>query len=174
MSGRKSMEQDLKSILAGLRHISAQLEKMNSGEARRSLGEDWQCQSKDTTSIQTALCAAQSQMPSLFVDSSGYTGKYVSLPGIIAHIQKPLTSNGLCYTQEITELNNFPYVITTLRHESGEWIRSKTPLFFPKREEVPNNKDYNQECGKAISYMRRYALESIIGLKADRDDFDGK
>ena len=129
-------------------------------------------QSIEIAEIHTALSKAQSDIPTLFVDSSGYSGKYVSLPGIIAHIRKPLTDNGLSYTQEINEFDGKYFLITTLRHSSGQWIRCKSPLFLPSRDEIPSNKDYNQECGKAISYMRRYSLESLLGLKGDKDDFD--
>lgn len=160
------MENDIKSILTGLRHIATQIDKLNTS--------DWQSQSSQVNELHEALCKAQADMPPLFVDSSGYTGKYVSLPGILAHIQKPLTDNGLSFTQEITEITNKPYIITTLRHSSGQWTRAKSPIFFPKRDEIPNNKDYNQECGKAISYMRRYALESLVGLKGDVQDYDAR
>jgi len=160
------MENDIKAILTGLRHIAQQIEKITAVE--------WQSQSKDLDQLHEALCGAQGSMPALVTDSSGYTGKFASLPAIIAHIQMPLFKNGLCFTQEITECSGKTYIITTLRHMSGQWTRSKTPVYMPSRNEIPDKKDFNQECGKAISYMRRYALESILGIKADRDDYDGK
>jgi len=132
----------------------------------------FELQSAEVIEIHAALSKSQADMPTLLVDSSGYSGKYVSLPGIIAHIRKPLTDNGLSYTQEINEFDGKYFLITTLRHSSGQWIRCKAPLFLPVRDEIPSNKDYNQECGKAISYMRRYSLESLLGLKGDKDDFD--
>lgn len=155
------MENDIQSILKGLRHIATQIDKMQIGE--------WESQSKEVSALHGALCAAQMEMDVMGVDSKGYTGTFASLPGIFRHIKKPLGGNGLSITQEITELNGKPYVITTLRHESGEWVRAKSPIFFPDKG---TGKDFNQECGKAITYMRRYSLEALLGLKGDNSDYD--
>lgn len=158
--------EELKSILAGLRHIAKQLDTLNPKEIPS--------QSEDIANLHASLVQVKLQMKPLFTDSSGYTGKYASYPAIAEHIREPLGENGLCFTQELTEIDDKLYVLTTLRHESGQWIRSKTRILLPKREEIANNKDYNQECGKAITYMRRYALECMMGIKADKEDFDGK
>lgn len=166
MEAMEPTNTDMKSLLTGMRYIAAKVDKLSQ--------EDHTSTSADLADIHTALSNAQATMKPLVVDTSGYTGKYVSLPAIIAHIQKPLTDNELSYTQEINEVNGRYYLLTTLRHSSGQWINAKSPLFFPTRSELPSNKDFNQECGKAIAYMRRYALESMLGLKGDTNDYDSK
>jgi len=53
-------------------------------------------------------------------------------------------------------------VTTLLMHTSGEWIEGKIKLKPVKSDP--------QGMGSAITYARRYAYQSIIGLAADDDD----
>lgn len=167
--------QEIEKLKEGMRILNKKLSDMQTklDDNKQVESTEWKSQSDTVASLHDALCAAQMEMPPLVADSTGYNFKYSDLPAIINHIKSTLGKNGLCYTQEITDISNKTYVITTLRHSSGEWTRAKTPIFFPQRGE--STKDYNQECGKAISYMRRYALESILGIKGDdKLDYDRK
>lgn len=158
------MESDIKSILNGLRHIAQQIDSINA--------TDIQLQSDECSELNTALSTFQGDLPTVFTDDSGFKGKFLSFPGIIKHVKSYLKENNLSFTQDITELNLRLYIITTLRHSSGQWHKAKTPVYLPKRDEIKSGQDYNQECGKAISYMRRYALEAILGIKGDSSDYD--
>lgn len=92
-----------------------------------------------------------------------YTFKYATLDSIIEHVRKPLTSNGLWFTQTLEGADNGKYrLVTTLVHESGQRIDSVTPLLVQEAG--------NQAFGSALSYMRRYALCSILGVASDEDD----
>ena len=166
--------EELKSILTGLRHISKQLDEMKSGDSQtKPIGVDWEIHSKEIDQLSAALVELQGTLPPLGMDASGYNFKYASYPSIKAHLQKYLYACGLSVEQPIVWMDNKPFIITYVRHSSGQWMRDKAPLFLPTRSEIPNNKDYNQELGKAITYMRRYALESIFGIKAGKEeDYD--
>jgi hypothetical protein len=158
------MENDIKSILTGLRHIAQQIDGLKNTE--------FELQSKECNELNAALSKFQGDLPTVFTDDSGFKGKFLSFPGIVKHVKGHLKENCLSFTQDITEINLRLYVITTLRHASGQWHRAKSPVYLPKRDEIKSGQDYNQECGKAISYMRRYALESILGIKGDSSDYD--
>lgn len=59
-----------------------------------------------------------------------------------------------------------PALTTRIEHvATGEFIEATTPLML--------DRDNSQGLGSAITYTRRYALLSILGLVADQDD-DGE
>ena len=92
-----------------------------------------------------------------------YKFKYATLDSIIDHVRGPLTANGLWFTQTLEGDDNGKYrLITALIHSSGQSIKSETPLLVVEAG--------NQAFGSALTYMRRYALCSILGVAADEDD----
>lgn len=91
-----------------------------------------------------------------------YKFKYATLDAIIEHVRKPLTENGLWFTQTLDEVGGRYKLITTLFHSSGQYLTSATPLLV--------GGGGNQEFGSALTYMRRYALSAILGIAADEDD----
>ena len=92
-----------------------------------------------------------------------YTFRYATLDHIIEAIRKPLTENGLWFTQVLESDEGGKYrLITRLLHESGESIESRTPLLVENAG--------SQGFGSALTYMRRYALTALLGIAADEDD----
>lgn len=79
-----------------------------------------------------------------------------------------LNDNGLVLTQFPTFIENIvgdptPALLTRITHvASGDSIEATAPLMLDKQTA--------QGLGSAITYMRRYALLSILGLVADVDD----
>ena len=59
------------------------------------------------------------------------------------------------------------YLVTTLAHSSGEWIRGQLTIGTDGANKGVN---LNQALGSSISYMRRYALAAIVGVIQDDDD----
>ena len=92
-----------------------------------------------------------------------YTFKYTTLDRIIEHVRGPLTANGIWFTQTLEAADGGRYkLVTTLMHDSGQSIRSETPLLV--------GEGGNQAFGSALTYMRRYALTAMLGIAADEDD----
>ena len=88
-----------------------------------------------------------------------FKSKYASLSNILDVINEPLIESGLSFSQFPTDAFG---LTTILMHESGEWIESDY-LMKPV-------KDDPQGRGSCITYQRRYALSSILGLNIDEDD----
>lgn len=88
-----------------------------------------------------------------------FKSKYADLSSILEAIADPLQEAKLTFVQ-------FPsgqYGLTTLlMHESGEWVRAEY--------EMKPSKDDPQGRGSALTYQRRYALCSILGLNTEDDD----
>jgi hypothetical protein len=54
-------------------------------------------------------------------------------------------------------------LVTTLHHISGETLNSTVKLY------IQDGRNITQEWGKAVTYQRRYAICSILGVVADMD-----
>ena len=100
-----------------------------------------------------------------------FTYKYGSLPHIIEDIKPHLKKANLVFTQPITYGEEGQCVTTIIFHpESGESINSKMLL----REVEFKGMNSVQSAGAVITYVRRYALMSILGLATDEDDTDAQ
>ncbi len=110
-----------------------------------------------------ALADFQQEVPVIHKATQGYGYTYADLPKIFEAINPLLKKHGLGFTQLI----NGTDLITILFHvESGEVIESKTAI--PQNVQLKGMNDY-QVLGSAITYLRRYALSSLLGIVTDKD-----
>jgi hypothetical protein len=88
--------------------------------------------------------------------------KYANLDTVLAAISESFTKYNLCLLQP-TEVRDERVILKTVIYhvESGEQISSE--LLLPENIEP-------QKTGSAITYYRRYALCSLLGIVADEDD----
>lgn len=92
-----------------------------------------------------------------------HKSKYASLGAHLDLSEEILFKHGLLMMQCSNFSNGEPMLIATLHHpESGQWIKSYMPL--------PNPKGDSQGVGASITYMRRYSINSMLGLNAEDDD----
>jgi len=122
-----------------------------------------------TGELGKALLLAQHAMPKIGLDSENphFRSKFVSLPKLLETVRPILNDSGLVLIQSPAVLVDGTQVLRTeLMHaESGERVFSETLLMLSKNDA--------QAQGSAITYARRYALLSMLGLAGDEDD-DGK
>jgi len=91
-----------------------------------------------------------------------FKSKYANLEEVIACIKEPFESNGLSFMQfPITE-DDRAGVETIVMHESGEWISGSFMLKCSKLDP--------QGMASAITYARRYGIQSIAGIPSEDDD----
>jgi hypothetical protein len=88
-----------------------------------------------------------------------FKSTYASLPNILEGINEPLIESGLSVAQFPSGENGLTSI---LLHDSGEWISAEY--------QMRPVKDDPQGRGSCITYQRRYALASILGLNIDEDD----
>ena len=60
----------------------------------------------------------------------------------------------------VAQLHDDGALVTVLMHESGETIEGRTA--------IPDTSDI-QAFGSAITYLRRYAIQSLLGIAAGAD-----
>ncbi len=87
--------------------------------------------------------------------------KYADLTSVWDSCRKELSQNNLVVIQT-TKGNRGVTVITTLAHESGQWIRGELTM-------QPGGND-PQSYGSALTYARRYSLAAIVGIATGEDD----
>lgn len=117
--------------------------------------------SESLKEISKALATFAIKVESIRKDANNpfFKSQYASLSNIIESTRDALSECGLSVSQ-------FPIgehsLITILMHESGEWIQSEYTMRPTKNDP--------QGIGSVITYMRRYALASILNLSIMEDD----
>jgi hypothetical protein len=99
-------------------------------------------------------------------DTQGYNYTYASLSTVLQTIDEPLLKAGIAIIQFPCSSTGSIGVVTRLVHApSGEWIEGA--FLMP----IPHLKGTNvtQNAGAAITYARRYAIVSVLGLVAEAD-----
>jgi len=125
-------------------------------------------QSETIGALAAALARAQGSLNAALKDSQNphLKNKYADLASIWTAAREPLAANELAVIQT-TDDNDGQYLVTTLAHSSGEWIRGRLKI---GTEGTNKGVNPNQALGSSISYMRRYALAAIVGVIQDDDD----
>lgn len=113
--------------------------------------------------IYKSLAGFTQECPTIHKGTKGYGYSYADLPTIFEVINPILKKHGLGFTQLIESQT----IKTVLFHlESGETIESTADIIqgvtLAKMNEF-------QVLGSAITYIRRYALSSMLGIVTDVD-----
>jgi hypothetical protein len=120
-------------------------------------------------SIYKSLADFQQECPIIHKGTTGYGYSYADLPTIFEVINPLLAKHGLGFTQ----LFNGDSIETVLFHvETGQEIKSVTAI--PQNVQLKGMNEF-QVMGSAVTYIRRYALSSMLGIVTDKDtDANGK
>src|SRR6516164_2125617 len=95
------------------------------------------------------------------------TFRYAPLSSGLDIVRKSLGRHEIA-TVQTTTLNKetgFIQLTTMLAHSSGEWLSSEWPVCSISETAAP------QRMGTALTYARRYALFTLVGI-AGEDDLD--
>ncbi len=114
--------------------------------------------------LAAAMCKSQAEMKNPTKDAVNphFKSRYADLAGVLDAVKPAFTHNGLSIMQFPCELDDKPALTTILAHISGEWIEATIAL----RPTKPDP----QGVGSALTYFRRYMLQSIAGITAEDDD----
>ena len=137
-----------------------------------------QCSSESIGAIASALAKAQSELTnpekslvatirSPFPRESDRTFRYASLSSGLDIVRKVLGKHEIA-TVQTTSIDNDAGLIrltTVLAHSSGEWVSSDWPVCSVGETAAPHR------MGAALTYARRYALFTLVGI-AGEDDLD--
>lgn len=117
--------------------------------------------------LASALSKTQAKMPKVKFDAKNpfLKNAYASLGAVIDASRGVLAENGLALTQFPVSQEGRVGVRSILTHESGEFIEDTVTLV----PEMAKGLSVNQSAGVTITYLRRYAWVSILGMYADED-----
>lgn len=91
-----------------------------------------------------------------------FKSKYANLSAVMAAVE-PIKEHGLWYRQQAHDKPDGACIETIYMHESGEEMSAG--LTFVKAD-----KQNAQGFGSAMTYARRYSLQTAFGLDAEDDD----
>ena len=126
--------------------------------------------------IKTALLAFQKLAVTAKKDGKNphFRSNYSTLESVIEAVKQG-NQFGLFFTQEMTYEKGFddneigyviPIVVTKVMHEHDDTvIESKLPIMLARA-----NMENPQKIGSAITYYKRYTLQSVYGLPSVDDD----
>lgn len=124
--------------------------------------------SETTKEILKALFNAQKTINPVIKGATNpfFKSKYADLNSVLDAVTASLITNDILVVQPTYATEAANYVTTRLYHyPSGEWVESTLKLEMQKLT--------MQELGSAVSYARRYTLQSLLTLKCEDDDAEG-
>ena len=114
-----------------------------------------------------ALSKAQSEMGTVYKDAVNphFRSKYAGLPAILNEIIPTLTKHGFAFLQlpDFDAADGTVAVHTLLIHKDGHTIEATTRAPIGKKMDP-------QGFGSAVTYLRRYAAQSMLGISTEDDD----
>ncbi len=126
---------------------------------------EFKTQSETIGKVATAVCKFQAKFHGVkkTADNPFFKSKYAPLSDTLEEVRAPMAENDLAIVQTFLSDADGVHLVTALVHTSGEWFRGKLKLAPVK----PNDP---QAVGSATTYVRRYAVEAILGIAAVDDD----
>ena len=121
--------------------------------------------------IAKAFVAFQANITDLKHDKEGQRSSYASVGSMMTHVRSAAKDQGLAISMPMAWSEGAGFFIKpVIAHSSGEsW--SPDHLAWPI---IVDDMTNCQKIGSAVSYARRYLLQSILGLASgiEEDDFD--
>jgi len=120
--------------------------------------------SKEIGELVKALAKVQGSIKPAKRESTNpfFKAKYADLTSVWDSCRKELSQNNLVIIQTTKGNDGKVTVLTTLAHESGQWIRGEISLRPVKTDP--------QGYGSALTYARRYSLAAMVGIATGEDD----
>lgn len=134
--------------------------------------------SESLANIATALAKVQAEIknPIKNQTNNGVQGapKYANLEDTLQEYVRPICSkHGISIFQSVkSDENGRVGVCTTLIHESGEFIEGDfvfCDIVIPLSKSGNKILTEGQATGVCITYLRRYSLNSALGINGDKD-----
>lgn len=124
--------------------------------------------SETTKQLFEALRDARAEFPDIEKNAENpfFKSKYADYNSVRSAVDPVLAQHNLFVLDVPDAIGDQPALTITLRHlTSDEFVESTTPLSLSKKDP--------QAHGSALTYMKRYALVTILGLKNAESDDDG-
>lgn len=121
--------------------------------------------SESIVKLATALLSAQKKIEAAVKDSANpfFRSKYADINSVMEACKSHLNDAGIVVTQLVESFTDGDFLTTLFIHsESGEYLSSRMKL--------QGTADGMQAYGSAVTYARRYMLQSMAFVGAEDDD----
>ena len=117
------------------------------------------------TTLAHKLLNFQAEVGAIAKDSDNpfYKSKYFDINKLLEVVKPVLSKHGIVVLQPLVNIEGSTGLSTIL-------INSDNPADTLKFDTPIVNVDDAQKMGASVTYFRRYALQSILGLQAEDDD----
>jgi hypothetical protein len=124
--------------------------------------------SAETQQLDTALAKAQAEFLVAGENKNNpyFKSAYADLMSVVQASRPALTKYGISVIQKIIDADDGKWLITKMKHNSGEWELSKVRI-------VPAKNDV-QSISSTITYMKRVSYVSLVGVVVGDEDDDGE
>lgn len=124
--------------------------------------------SEQSNDLFTALIKAQAEFKVAIKDvKNDFTKKnYADFQSVVDAARPALVKHSLGFMQMPVDTEKGMMLITRIFHTSGQWVEGCMP--------VRTMKDDPQSLGAALTYSKRYALQSALGIVASDEDSDAE
>ena len=121
--------------------------------------------SPEIKTISAAILEAQKNTGAAIKDAKNpfFKSSYADLGAVMEVCKGALNSAGITCLQPVVSEGPDTFVETYLIHSSGEWFKSRQRIVC-KAEHDP------QAQGSAITYAKRYSLQSLLFIPSEDDD----
>ena len=110
------------------------------------------------------LLVVQKKIGAISKDSTNpfFKSKYFDINKLLDVVKPIMNEEGLLLLQPLSNIDGIASIKTIIIDvETGDTIENNTPL---------TQINDSQKMGSAITYFRRYSLQSLLGLQAEDDD----
>lgn len=118
---------------------------------------------EDTLHLAMARAFSEIEAATKSATNPHFRSKYADLGAVIDALKPALINHGLFFTQRCHPADTGVSIETVLHHRGGE--KESLGILF-----VPANKQDPQGFGSALTYARRYALQTAFGIPTEDDD----
>lgn len=115
--------------------------------------------------MSSKLLAVQTEVTAITknAENSHFKYKYFDINTLLDQLKPILTKHGLIILQPLTHIDGAAAIATTVVDAESEEVLSTSVVPLPPYRDA-------QAMGSAITYLRRYSLQSLFALQAEDDD----
>lgn len=155
---------EIQALRDAILSLNDQVDRMQNMLSKRSSS---QYSSEDLNELFSALSKAQGEYATVGYNRENpyFKSAYADLDAIMKSVRPALAKHGLAFMQQIRINEDGATILhSILAHASGQWMESRMRVIPPKNDA--------QTFGSTLTYLKRYAAISLLGVTVSHDHSD--